>query len=151
MGRKGKDYITASPEETERLGAKLAHLLAAGDIIGLTGELGAGKTCFVAGLAKGLNVPEGSYVSSPSFTILKVYKGDKDIYHFDFYRIEDPAEFEALGFDDYLMLGGIVVIEWADRFKDLLPKEMMTLDFSLIDEKRRRIAIPAQLSKRLTL
>lgn len=102
-----------SAEETRRLGEALGGLLAAGDVILLTGELGAGKTAFTQGIARGLGVP--GVVNSPTFTLLKEYQGRLPLYHFDLYRIENPAELEELGFGDYFFGDGVSVVEWAER------------------------------------
>ena len=133
---------THSPMETQKLAATIARKLKRGDILALVGDLGAGKTCFVQGLAKGFHVSDKCYVSSPTFTILKVYPGDVDIYHFDFYRLSEPGEFEDLGFDDYLRADGICVIEWADRFIDLLPDNIYKIEFEIVGKSERRIVLP---------
>jgi len=140
-----KKYITKSLEDTLKLGRSVAKKLKPGAILALNGELGAGKTSFVQGLADGLNVPKNCYVSSPTFTILKVYEGDVRLFHFDFYRLNDPYEFEDLGFDDYLKDNGIVAIEWANKFEDLLPKEHYNIEFSVLGENKREIKIPKEL------
>lgn len=144
-----KNYITKSTKETEELAEKIVKVLKKGEILGLIGELGAGKTSFIHGLARGLNVAKNCYVSSPTFTILKVYPADIDIYHFDFYRLNSADEFEDLGFDDYLKTGGLVVIEWADKFLDLLPKNMIRINFEVLGENERKIELPDELQKRL--
>lgn len=102
-----------SVEETRHLGEALGGLLAAGDVILLTGELGAGKTALTQGIARGLGVP--GIVNSPTFTLLKEYQGRLPLYHFDLYRIEDPAELEELGFAEYFFGDGVSVVEWAER------------------------------------
>ncbi|HEU5439353.1 MAG TPA: tRNA (adenosine(37)-N6)-threonylcarbamoyltransferase complex ATPase subunit type 1 TsaE [Ktedonobacterales bacterium] len=102
-----------SAEETRRLGEALGRLLAAGDVILLTGELGAGKTALTQGIARGLGVP--GVVNSPTFTLLKEYQGRLPLYHFDLYRIEDPTELEELGFAEYFCGDGVSVVEWAER------------------------------------
>ncbi len=140
-----KTLTTHSPDETQQVAASIAGKLKKGDILALVGDLGAGKTCFVQGLAKGLHVSEKCYVSSPTFTILKVYPGDIDIYHFDFYRLSEPGEFEDLGFDDYLKGEGICVIEWADRFIDLLPRNLHKIEFEIVGENERKIIVPNEI------
>lgn len=140
-----KSITTKSSRDTQRLAEKLAGNLNNGDVVGLIGELGAGKTCFIQGLAKGLNVPESYYVSSPTFTIMKIYPGDKKLYHFDFYRLTDPVEFDDIGFEDCLGGDGVVVIEWADRFLDLLPKDMIVINFNVVGDNEREIILPEEL------
>lgn len=144
-----KEYLTRSPEETKRLARKIAGVLKNHDLLGFIGELGAGKTCFIQGLAEGLNVPKNFYVSSPTFTIMKMYSGDMNIHHFDFYRLTDAQEFEDLGFDDYLKCDGITVVEWADHFMELLPKDIIKLQFKVVSENERSILIPSELIKRM--
>ncbi len=91
-----------------------------GDIIALTGEMGAGKTVFAKGFAKGLGVEE--IVSSPTFTLVQIYDdGRLPLYHFDVYRISDPSEMDETGFEDYISGEGVTVIEWADMIKDMMP------------------------------
>jgi tRNA threonylcarbamoyladenosine biosynthesis protein TsaE len=108
--------VSERVERTQRLGEMLGNLLRAGDIILLTGELGAGKTALTQGIGRGLGVRET--VNSPTFTILKEYAGRVPLYHFDLYRIEDPAELEALGFEMYFGADGVAVVEWAERGED---------------------------------
>lgn len=143
------EYISKSTAETEEIAEKIVKVLKKGEILGLIGELGAGKTCFIHGLAKGLNVAKNCYVSSPTFTILKVYPADRDIYHFDFYRLEKDYEFEDLGFDDYLKGDGLVVIEWADKFINLLPKDIIKIIFEVVNENERKITLPEEIAGRL--
>lgn len=104
---------STSPETTRALGERLGRLLQPGDVVLLSGNLGAGKTALTQGIARGLGVT--GPVSSPTFTILKEYEGRIPLYHFDLYRIEDPDELEALGFGDYFYGDGVSVVEWAER------------------------------------
>ena len=104
---------SASPDATHALGERLGRLLQSGDVVLLTGDLGAGKTALAQGIARGLGVV--GPVSSPTFTILKEYAGRIPLYHFDLYRIEHPDELEALGFADYFYGDGVSVVEWAER------------------------------------
>ena len=104
---------STSVEETRRLGMLLGGTLAAGDVVLLTGDLGAGKTAFTQGIGAGLGVTDT--INSPTFTILKEYAGRVPLYHFDLYRIEDPDELPALGFEDYFGGDGVCVVEWAER------------------------------------
>ena len=104
---------SASPDATRTLGERLGHLLQPGDVVLLTGSLGAGKTALAQGIARGLGI--AGPVSSPTFTLLKEYVGRIPLYHFDLYRIEEPDELEALGFGDYFYGDGASVVEWAER------------------------------------
>ncbi len=111
--------ISHSPEETHRLAADLLRTLGPGSVLALHGELGAGKTCFVQGLAKALNIPRA--VNSPTFTLINEYPGRPPLYHIDLYRIQSPEEALNLGLDDYIFGKGITAIEWAERIADILP------------------------------
>ena len=112
-------YKSNSAKETENIAKSFAKALKSGDVICLSGDLGAGKTAFAAGLAKGLGVNE--YVSSPTFTILNCYDGDLPLYHFDVYRISESEELIDIGFDEYISGDGISVVEWAELIEDILP------------------------------
>lgn len=107
------ELYSAGVDETRRFGALLGGLLRAGDVVLLHGDLGAGKTAFTQGIGEGLGVP-GS-ISSPTFTLLKEYVGRLPLYHFDLYRLDDPLELEALGFDQYFYGEGVSIVEWAER------------------------------------
>ncbi len=113
-------FQTASPEETFHLGETYGAKAVPGAVIALQGGLGAGKTVFTKGFAKGLGVTET--VTSPTFTIMQVYEsGRLPLYHFDVYRIMEPEEMDEIGFDEYVYGDGVCLIEWADRIGELLP------------------------------
>ena len=114
-------YKSNSQKETENIAKAFAKTLKIGDVVCLKGDLGAGKTAFTAGLAKGLGIKDT--VSSPTFTIVNCYSGDIPLYHFDLYRITDCDEVYDIGFDEYVAGDGITVIEWADIISDILPEE----------------------------
>jgi len=118
-------YISQSPEETKNLGKKLGKLLQEGDLLALNGDLGAGKTCLIQGIAVGLNSRD--HVSSPSFSIIKEYSGDKPIYHFDLYRLTQPEELETLGYEEYFYGNGVTLIEWAEKIKHYLPESRLLI------------------------
>jgi tRNA threonylcarbamoyladenosine biosynthesis protein TsaE len=133
-------FISASAVETETAGARLAANIRAGDVLALVGDLGAGKTQFVKGLARALGSHE--VVTSPTFTLLHEYKGNSlPIYHFDFYRIENVAAVRAIGFDEVVFGNGVSIIEWADRFPDAIPARACWIKFEIVSEEQRRIAI----------
>lgn len=112
--------ITNSCEETKEFAIAFSKTLKKGDILCLRGDLGAGKTAFVQGLAKGLGISD--YVTSPTFTIVNEYKGDKcTLYHFDVYRIEDSDEMYEIGYEEYIYSDSVCVIEWPECIEDILP------------------------------
>ena len=113
--------ITRGPEETHRVARELLETLKPGAVLALHGELGAGKTCFVQGLARAMGVRRA--VGSPTFTLINEYSGTgPKLYHVDLYRIRDSHEALGLGLDEYIHGDGITAIEWAERVADLLPK-----------------------------
>ena len=133
------EEMVESEKATKQLGRKLASLLSPGDVIALYGELGAGKTCLVHGLAKGLGIEEG-FVASPSFSLINEYLGPIPLFHVDCYRLHLEEEIQELGLEEYFDGPGITVIEWADRIRDL-PEDRLNISFIILDESRRRIQI----------
>ena len=130
--------ITNSAAETRELGKRLAEKLKAGDVILLTGELGAGKSELARGIAKGLGVAET--VTSPSFTILNVYEsGRTPLYHFDWYRLESEEELYELGMDEYLGGDGIALVEWPERCPDANPADSLRIRITAEGENIRKI------------
>lgn len=121
-----EEIRTHSAGQTVKTGAALGRILNRGDIICLTGDLGAGKTAFTGGLAAALGI--SGYITSPTFTIVNEYKGRIPLYHFDVYRIADPEEMFEIGFEEYIDGNGVVVIEWAELIKDILPDERIWVD-----------------------
>lgn len=135
-------HTTKSPDETFALARSLAKELKAGDVLLLIGDLGAGKTCFVQGLAEGLGVPGGTYVRSPSFALINEYRGGRlDLFHIDFYRLHEDADPADLGLDEYVYGCGVTAIEWADRFPDVFPPTAKRIEFRIVDEMTREIEI----------
>jgi tRNA threonylcarbamoyladenosine biosynthesis protein TsaE len=144
MGALAKTHLEeedTGEENTEQLGQKLASLIRMGDVLALFGELGAGKTCLVRGLAKGLGVEEGLVVS-PSFSLINEYPGPVPLYHIDCYRLHLKEEMDELGLEEYLEGQGVTVIEWAERIRDL-PEERLDITFTILDESRRKIKLKA--------
>ena len=130
--------ISHSPEETSALGEAWGRTAAAGLVIGLTGDLGAGKTQLVKGLARGLGVM--ARVQSPTFALVHEYTGGRlPLYHLDFYRLEQERELTGIGLDDYLDARGILAIEWADKFPGALPTHTRWLHFHLGESDTRAI------------
>lgn len=134
------EKVTESPEETLDWAAEFSGRLGPGDVLALVGDLGAGKTCFVQGLAEGLKVT--GPVSSPTYTLVNEYSGRLPLYHMDVYRLNDPEEALDFGLNEYLYGQGVTVIEWADRLGDLLPPTVWRLYFENGEhESQRRIRI----------
>jgi tRNA threonylcarbamoyladenosine biosynthesis protein TsaE len=129
--------------DTEALGRLLGLSAVPGDIICLDGDLGAGKTTLSQAIARGLEVPENCYVTSPSFAILHEYEGRIPMYHMDFYRLHDAVEVLDLGFDEYFCLSGLTVIEWSRRAETVLPEERLALELTLNDDMSRTVVITA--------
>jgi len=135
-----KEYITNSAEETQKLAEKMAETLKGGEIFVLTGDLGAGKTTFIQGLAKGLGIKNS--LTSPTFVLMKRYCGDKNRYlvHIDCYRIESSVALSDLGLDEIFEdKRNIIVIEWGERIKDVLPERYRQIKFGCINGNQRGI------------
>lgn len=130
--------ITSGPEQTWQTGQLLGELLDAGDTVCLYGDLGAGKTNFTYGIARGLDVQE-QYITSPTFTFVNEYQGRVPLYHIDLYRLKDPDELEGIGFEEYIESDGVTVIEWAERAEDELPVEGLSVYLTYVDEHSREL------------
>jgi len=132
-------FISNSPAETEAIGRELADNVDAGSVLALKGELGSGKTLFTQGLVAGLG--STAAVTSPTFTIVHEYQGGRlPVYHFDFFRLENRRAAARLGLDDYFFGEGVSVIEWADRFPELVPEQARWISFEIKSQRRRSIA-----------
>jgi tRNA threonylcarbamoyladenosine biosynthesis protein TsaE len=139
------DFVSHSPEQTRRFGARLGALLQAGDLIGLVGELGTGKTCLAQGIAQGMGVP--GPITSPTFTLVAEYRPPPPgplLYHVDLYRLDDPVEEAlALGLEDYLYGVGVCLVEWAERIRAVFPGEHLWITLRHLDLSKRGIIIKA--------
>lgn len=133
--------ISNSREETIEIGAKLAKKLKTGDLVALIGDLGSGKTVLTKGIAKGLGVKDVRYVNSPSFVIIKEYKGKTPLYHFDLYRLDKAGMLDSLSYDEYFYGNGVTVVEWADRIRGLLPARYWEVKLKVAGENKRKIGI----------
>ena len=134
----GTGRVTSTPGETKSIAAEFARNLPAGTVLSLVGDLGAGKTEFVKGLAIGLGF--GGDVTSPTFTILHEYRGGRlALFHMDFYRLQDERELDEIGLDDYLRAGGVCAIEWGDKFPQRLPIETVTVRIITVDGDQREV------------
>ncbi len=129
---------TACEKETGRLGRCLGRLIEQPLVILLSGDLGAGKTCFSRGLARGLGVPEEVPIASPSYTLMNAYQGRLDLYHFDLYRLAEPDDLLELGMEEYLPGAGVAVVEWADLFTGLA-REYLAVHLTHQQADQRRI------------
>ena len=129
---------------TEALGRALATLLAPGDVVGLSGDLGAGKTAFARAVARGLGVPDGVPVTSPTFTLVNEHAGRLPVYHMDLYRLGDARELIGLGLWEYYGGAGVCLVEWCDRFEELWPEEALVLVIHLGEGEARRVEARGQ-------
>lgn len=135
-------YKTSTVEETQALAEQVGQLVQPGDVFCLSGDLGAGKTTFTQGLARGLGITEP--VSSPTFTIIKEYdEGRLPLYHMDIYRLGEHAIEENLGYDDYFYGDGVSVVEWAEWLEDLLPDDRLLLSIRITPEQGRLLTFEA--------
>ena len=133
------EFITNSPAETENLGAALGKLLPAGTILAYRGDLGAGKTAFTRGLARGLGCNE--LVTSPTYTIVNEYLGGRlPLFHFDMYRLRSSEDLWDIGWEDYLERGGVCAVEWSENVADAL-EDALTITIEKLGETSRRITL----------
>ena len=132
---------TCSAEETFELARKIGEKLEEGDILALSGELGSGKTCFTGGIARGLGVDENYQITSPTFTLINEYPARCRLFHFDVYRLSEYSELDDLGYDEFISGKGVVVIEWAEKIAEMIPKKAVFIKFEYIDENKRKITI----------
>ncbi len=144
--RSYKKYISNSPDETKEIGFKLGKMLKPGDVVGLYGELGSGKTTLVKGMAKALGIDEREIVSA-SFTIIAEYNTKPPFFHIDLYRIEKDTELDEVGLWDNIGGEGISVLEWAEKAEEMLPEEMIKVRLNLINEDMREIIIEGENEK----
>lgn len=135
-----KEFTTHTPEETIALGKRFSSELKTGDVVCLKGELGAGKTHFVKGMAQGFGIDRDE-VSSPTFTLIHEYPGDRPLYHFDCYRMESPAEALEIGAEEYFYGDGVCVIEWPERIEQFIPPEAIWIFIESPDRKTRKFVI----------
>lgn len=132
-------FFTNSQQETEKLGENLARKLPDGAVVAMFGDLGAGKTAFVRGMAKGLGLD--CRVSSPTFTIVNEYIGARSLFHFDMYRLGSADELFDIGWEDYLSRGAICAVEWSENVREAFNGEEVTVSIEKLDEQRRKITV----------
>ena len=132
------EFVTNNEQETEALGARLAQVLKPGDVIAYTGDLGAGKTAFTRGLARGLGVTER--ITSPTFTIVNEYEGGRlPLFHFDMYRLGSSDELFDIGWEDYLARGGVCAVEWSEIVDDAIEHDAIRVDLRRGADDNQRI------------
>lgn len=136
------DAITTGSEETRVLGRCFGEVAVAGLVVLLNGDLGAGKTCFAQGVAKGLGVSGASPVTSPTYTLLNIHQGRLPLYHFDLYRLSQVDDLADLGYDEFAEGDGVTLVEWADRMNDALSASL-SVSIEHLDEERRQFRFTA--------
>jgi tRNA threonylcarbamoyladenosine biosynthesis protein TsaE len=133
------NILSSSREETLALGEKLAGFLAPGSVVALEGPLGAGKTCFAKGIARGLGIEEE--ITSPTYTIVSEYQGAFPFYHIDVYRLSGDGDFASLGGEEFIYGKGISVVEWSDRIPSSIPRDSVFVDIEIREGGARNIRI----------
>lgn len=133
--------ISDSREQTLETGRIIGSVLERGDIVALIGELGSGKTCLTQGLAQGLGVAENVPVVSPTFTLINEYPGKLPLVHLDVYRLSGPRDLEDMGYEEYFYGGGVIVIEWAEKVRDVLPDRTLFVHMRYVDENTRELVL----------
>lgn len=128
-----KIYQSYSYEDTQKIATQIADTLNGGEFIAMYGDLGAGKTAFVQGLAKALGVK--NHITSPTFTIVNEYEGRLPLYHFDVYRISDPDEMYEIGYEEYIESDGVCIVEWAELIEDIFPGRYSKITILKDEEK----------------
>lgn len=141
------DFITSGPQETRELGRKIGALLKKNDVIALSGMLGSGKTTFVQGIAEGLGI--SAQITSPSFIIINEYSGRTPLYHVDLYRLQGENEIEDLDLADYFSRGGITAVEWSEKYKSHLPKNVYNIGLENLGDDKRKLCLPLELAAQL--
>ena len=132
------EFITHSPEETRALGGRLADALKGGEVIAFTGDLGAGKTAFVSGMAQTLGVDER--VTSPTFTIVNEYEGGRlPLFHFDMYRLGSADELFHIGWEDYLARGGVCAVEWSENVDEAIDGDAIRISITRGEDENSRV------------
>ena len=131
-------FVVRGTEEMAALGKRIAEHLEPGDLIALTGNLGAGKTTLTKAIAEGLGISE--MVTSPTFTIVQEYRsGRLPLYHFDVYRLNRPEELFEIGYEDYFFGDGVCIVEWADQIRELMPDDTTEINISYGESDQERI------------
>ena len=132
-------YLSHSEDETQKIGYEVAEKIKKGDVISLTGSLGAGKTVFSKGFAKQLGIEEA--IVSPTFTLVQEYDGREKMYHLDLYRLSGEDEFESMGGEDFLYSDGVTLIEWSEKIESMLPDDTIYVRITINEDLTRTIEI----------
>ena len=132
-------YLSHSEDETQKIGYEVAEKIKKGDVISLTGSLGAGKTVFAKGFAKQLGIEEA--IVSPTFTLVQEYDGREKMYHLDLYRLSGEDEFESMGGEDFLYSDGVCLIEWSEKISSMLPDDTIYVNITINEDLSRTIEI----------
>lgn len=132
-------YLSHSEDETQKIGYEVAENIKKGDVISLTGSLGAGKTVFAKGFAKQLGIEEA--IVSPTFTLVQEYDGRMKMYHLDLYRLSGEDEFESMGGEDFLYSDGVTLIEWSEKIESMLPDDTIYVKITINEDLTRTIEI----------
>lgn len=140
-------YITNSADETRAIGFELGQALTQNSVVCFYGDLGAGKTTFIKGMAAGILGTSGEEICSPTFTYLNIYQGHSTLYHFDLYRLRDSDEFLSMGFDEYFDAGGVCCIEWAEKITPIEIDNALHISLAYMGEGIRSIEISSTNKK----
>ena len=135
------NITTHGPEETQALGRRLGEVMGGGELVLMSGDLGAGKTCMTQGIAWGLGVNE--HARSPTFVLVSEYEGRHTLFHADLYRVDDPLEAEDLGLDETYGNGGVCVVEWAEKAGSIFPEDHLRVDFRVTGAEERIVELRA--------
>jgi len=145
------NILSKSEEDTIFLGRKVGAHLIQGDVVALVGELGSGKTRLTKGIALGLDVHPKTIVTSPSFALVNEYAGRLTFFHIDIYRMESISDLISVGIEEYLNTEGVVVMEWADKWPEILPERSVTISIDIVDENSRKIMFSGQHARALSI
>lgn len=138
-----KTIKTRSSRETQAAAKQFAKTIKPGSVIMLRGDLGSGKTTFVQGLAEGFGVDADQHVTSPTFVLMRIYKGKVPIYHFDLYRLESEGELEAIGFEEFINdTSAVCCVEWPEKAGSLMPSDAQTVELEITGKSERVIHLP---------
>jgi tRNA threonylcarbamoyladenosine biosynthesis protein TsaE len=151
LEEKSLQIITDSDQDTIRAGQEIGRLLLEGDVVGLVGELGSGKTWLTKGIALGLGVNPKTIVTSPSFTLVNEYRGRVALFHMDVYRLGSLDEAISAGIEENIHSGAVIVLEWADRWPEILPEHTLMVELFILDDHRRTIVFSGRHARTIDL